>query len=121
MLFFFSASTVCVSFRGHRNVLVYLRLVLAPNDLYFCFFFFKFFCTIIFLSLYSIYPGCHDSMTFGRSFDHVQRDSQSAYASPVLCIHKPRSREQLWLNRNVFIFCPKDAQTRPTVKKYVNT
>lgn len=37
MLFFFSASTVCVSFRGYRNVLVYLRLVLAPNDLYLVF------------------------------------------------------------------------------------
>lgn len=58
MLFFFSASTVCVSFRGYRNVLVYLRLVLAPNDLYLVFFPPIFF-TIMFLSLYSIYPGCH--------------------------------------------------------------
>lgn len=33
MLFFFSASTVCVSFRGRRNVLVYLRSVLALNGL----------------------------------------------------------------------------------------
>lgn len=58
MLFFFSASTVCVSFRGHRNVLVYLRSVLAPNDLYFWRggrgFLFFFFFTILFRSLNSI-------------------------------------------------------------------
>lgn len=37
MLFFFSDSTVCVSFRGRRNVLVYLRSVLALNGLVSCF------------------------------------------------------------------------------------
>lgn len=110
MLFFFSASTVCVSFRGHRNVLVYLRSVLVPNDLDFWVFFSMFyFFNIIFLSLYSIYPGCHESVTFGSFFDHVQHDSQLAYASPILYIYGPRPREQLWLNCNVLIFCPKDA------------
>lgn len=30
---FYSTSAVCVSFKGHRNVLVYSNLVLALNDL----------------------------------------------------------------------------------------
>lgn len=115
MLFFFSASTVCVSFRGHRNVLVYLRSVFASNDLYFWGVFFSFF---FFFILYF----CHCTLFIQDAMRawHLKGPlimcnvtaNQPMHLNP-LYIHKPRSRKQL--SRNVFIFYPKDASTRPTV------